>query len=155
MAVKLHYEFEGWNRVENSLRRLASDYRGEIDGSVRDWTKDQRAGMKAFGYPAQRNAPQPFKTARQRRWFFYALKNGLITVPYARTGRLANSWLARKEGDSHWVLENSAEYGAWVVGREKQAKYHLGHWWTAEDIIEEDTPELTKDIKDNIMELVE
>lgn len=154
-GVSLSYEFQGWNRVENSLRKLASDHRGQTDGAVKDWAKDERADLKAFGYPPQRNAPQPFVSDRQRKWFFWALASGLITVPYQRTGRLANSWRARKEGWSHWVIENSAAYGALVVGRDKQVKYHAGHWWIADDIIEEDTPDLTKNIKDEIMELVE
>jgi len=152
MGVALQYDFKSWNRVRNSLRALASEYRDATDNTVKDWTKDQRAGMKRFGYPPQRNAPQPFKTDRQRRWFFWALRTGQITVPYQRTGRLANSWRARQEGWSHWVLENSAAYAALVVGRGKQAKYHEGHWWVAEDIIENDVPNLTRDLSDEIVE---
>lgn len=153
MAASLRYEFEGYNRVRNGLRKLAAGYREETDSTVGDWTKDQRAGMKGYGYPSQRNAPQPFKTDRQRRWFFWALKEGIITVPYARTGRLANSWRARRDGWSHWVLENSAVYAALVVGRGQQARYHEGHWWTAEDIIADDVPELTKELTEEIVGL--
>ena len=152
-GVSLEYHFKGFNRVRNSLRKLASEYRATTDETVKDWTKDQRSGMKGFGYPAQRNAPQPFKTDRQRRWFFWALRTGQITVPYSRTGTLANSWRARKEGWSHWVLENSAAYAALVVGRGEQAKYHEGHWWIAENIIEEDAADLTEDLTEEILDL--
>lgn len=153
MTAKVSYEFKGWNRVRNSLRRLASDYREETDGTIRAWTKDQRAGMKGFGYPAQRRAPQPFKTDRQRRWFFAALADGTISVPYERTGVLASSWLARQEGWSHWVLENSAPYAHWVVGRGQQAAYHEGHWWTADDVIEEEVGSLTEELTEELVEL--
>ena len=97
--------------------------------------------------------PQPFKTERQRRWFFYALREGLITVPYTRTGLLANSWRTKREGWADWVIENSAIYGALVVGRGKQASYHQNHWWIAEDVIEKDTPDLTRRITKDLMDL--
>lgn len=153
MPASLQYEFQGYNRVRNSLRKLASEWRETTDGTVGGWTKDQRAGMKGYGYPPQRNAPQPFKTERQRRWFFWALANGVITVPYQRTGRLANSWRARRQGWSDWILENSQAYAALVVGRDKQARYHEGHWWIAEEIIEEDVKDLTTDLSDEIVDL--
>ena len=153
MGVSLKYDFKGYNRVRNSLRKLASDYRETTDGTVKDWTKDQRAEMKSFGYPPQTNEPQPFKSERQRRWFFWALAAGLINVPYIRTGNIANSWRARQEGWSHWVLENSAAYAALVVGREKQVRYHQGNWWIAEDVIEEDVKDLTEDLTEEILKL--
>lgn len=153
MSVSLQYEFKGFNRVRNSLRKMASEYRETTDNTVKDWTKDKRAGMKSFGYPAQKNAPQPFVTDRQRRWFFWALNSGLITVPYSRTGTLANSWRVRKSGWSHWVLENSASYAALVVGRGQQAAYHEDHWWTADDIIEDEVGDLTKELTDELVDL--
>ena len=39
-------------------------------------------------YPPVRKKKQPFKTDKQRRYFFYALKRGLIKVPYRRDGLL-------------------------------------------------------------------
>ena len=35
--------------------------------------------------------PSKFKTEKQRGFFFWALKNGVIKVPYVRSGKLANS----------------------------------------------------------------
>ena len=152
-GVSLSYEFEGYNRVRNSLRKLASEYRETTDGTVKDWTKGQRGTMKSSSYPPQTFAPQPFKTARQRRWFFWALKTGQITVPYSRTGTIANSWRTRKEGWSHWVLENSAPYAALVVGRGTQARYHRDNWWIADDIIDDDVGDLTTDLSEEIVDL--
>ena len=153
MAIKVSYDVKGYNRVRNALRKLASEYKKELDSTIGDWTKKQRAGLKSHGYPAQSNAPQPFKTERQRRWFFWALKNGIINVPYKRTGIMASSWRATKRGDSDWVIENSAAYTALVVGRGTQAQYHKNHWWVAQDIIEEETPDLTRKLTEEILEL--
>ena len=44
-------------------------------------------------YPTQRGGFKAvFKSDRQRRFFFWALKSGAITVPYRRTGTLGRSW---------------------------------------------------------------
>ncbi len=153
MSISIKYDVKGYNRVRNSLRKLASDYKETIDQTVKDWTQEQRSGLKSFGYPPQRNAPQPFKTERQRRWFFWALRTGVISVPYKRTGILASSWRATKQSWSHWVIENSASYAALVVGRDEQALYHKGHWWIAQDLIEEQTGDLTKDLTKEIIGL--
>jgi len=153
MAISLKYDIKGFNRVRNSLRKLASDHAETIDGSIEDFVKEHRAGFKSFGYPAQKKGPQPFKTDRQRRFFFWALRTGVIEVPYKRTGVLASSWRATKQGDAFWSLENSAAYAALVVGRGEQSFYHLNQWWVAEDIVEEDMPELTKDLTKDLLDL--
>lgn len=151
--VSISYDLKGYQRVQNSLRKLASDYRVETDETIGQFAKDQRAKLKGRGYPPQSNKPQPFKTAKQRKYFFWALDQGIIIVPYPRTGTLANSWRSRKLGWSDWVIENSTAYGALVVGRGKQAKYHSGNWWIAEDEIEEQTPELTRKLSEEITRL--
>lgn len=153
MTVSLRYDFKSYNRVRNSLRGLASGYKSKTDDTVKDWTKEQRRKHKAQTYPPQLNKPQPFKTEKQRRFFFWALDNGIIIVPYPRTGLLANSWRARQEGWSHWVLENSAAYAHLVVGKGQQARYHEGHWWTAEDIISDEVGKLTSDLTEELLEL--
>lgn len=155
MAAAVRYDLKGYNRVRNSLRKLASEYREEIDSTIKDWAAEQRAALKRHGYPPQRNAPQPFKTERQRRWFFWALRSGIISVPYPRTGRLANSWLSRQVGWGHYVVENSAVYAALVVGRDKQARYHEGHWWIAEDVLDEEVGDLTEKLTEELIGLTE
>lgn len=151
--VSIDYEIKGYNRVANALRKLASEYKQEIDQTIGEFAKDQRVTLKGYGYPSQTNNPQPFKTDRQRRFFFWALENGVIQVPYPRTGTLANSWRTRQNGWADWVVENSTAYGVLVVGRGKQAKYHQGNWWVAEDVIEENVPELTERLSEELVGL--
>ena len=155
MTVELSYDVKGYNRVRNALRKMASEYREEIDETVQDFAKDQRANLKSFRYPEPRRISQPFKTDKQRRWFFFALRTGLISVPYVRTGVLASSWRAESSGWAEWSVVNSAAYSALVVGRGTQVRYHKDHWWIAQDVIEENTPELTKNLSDEILELAD
>lgn len=153
--TELKITLRGYNRVENKLRRLASQYPEAIDGAVGGWTKEQRKALKAYGYPPQRNAPQPFKSDRQRRFFFAALADGRISVPHRRTGRLANSWRAEKEGEARWALVNSARHAPLTIGKGTQAGYHKGHWWVAQDVVQEGAGELTRRIAGSLMELVQ
>jgi len=155
MAVQLSYDVKGYNRVRNSLRKMASEYKRETDDTVKDFAKDQRAKLKSFPYPTPRRIAQPFKTDKSRRWFFWALHTGLIQVPYVRTGVLASSWRAEQSGWADWSVANSAPYASLVIGRDEQSEYHKNHWWVAQDIIEEETPQLTEDLTDNILELAD
>lgn len=120
------------------MRNLDANYRSAIDSAISKWSKSQRSALKRFGYPPQRHASQPFRSDRQRRWFFWALSSGVINVPYRRTGRLANSWSAKKRGWADWLLVNSASYASLVIGEDSQAGYHRGWWWTANSVIEQD-----------------
>lgn len=155
MAVQISYDVKGYNRVRNALRKMASEHGDTIDKTVKGFAQNQRARLKSYGYPSQRLAPQPFKTDKQRRWFFWALDAGLINVPYIRTGRLANSWRAEQKGKGEWAIANSAEYASWVVGRGAQSHYHKNHWWIAQDIIDEEVGKLTEDLTHELLELAD
>lgn len=151
--MKLEYELVGYNRVRNSLRKLATQHRDVTDKTIGKWAQETRAALKGYGYPAQSRKSQPFRTERSRRWFFWALRSGYISVPYNRTGRLANSWRAEKRGQSEWIIGNSAEYSSLVVGEGRQATYHADNWWTAESLIKPRTSELTRLVAQDLMQL--
>ena len=81
-------------------------------------------------YPRPRRAPQPFRSAKQRRGFFAALRSGRIDVPYQRGGRNSQRLGTRWQSSWHGLtatLENTASYAGLVHGR-KQAQYHAGYW---------------------------
>lgn len=123
----------GYNRLQNGLRRLASDLDKELDPVVGRWSQETRGKLKSTPYPPKRPGQR-----------------------YIRTGRLANSWRSRKKKDSQYVIENMAAgprgklYATYVVGgplgnavREfAQAWMHKGRWWMAKDVIDEELPRL-------------
>lgn len=87
-------------------------------------------------YPDDSNAhrPQPFKTDKQRRYFFYALRTGLIEVPYKR-GSSPNSetmskqfGVSERDGGETAAIGNRASYAPMLIGR-KQAMYHKVTGW--------------------------
>jgi len=124
---------EGLDKLEAKLGRLAS-----VQILAPPMARSL-ARLNSFmaTYPPARPQPQPFKTAKQRRWFFWAIKAGVITVPYRRTGQLGRSWAMRVQQTPTQIigiLDNPTPYGPWVQAPPpQQAMYHAGNWRTTED----------------------
>ena len=86
-------------------------------------------------YPPPSRGKVTFKSAKQRRYFFWALKQGVITVPYVRTGKLGQSWNTHvDETGSGMYGKIGTNYGPakWVQSAESQARIHQGNWLTDE-----------------------
>lgn len=107
-----------YNRLQNAFRRLAADMPEVSDEAVGQFAQAQRLALKAEPYPAKR----PGQT-------------------YVRTGRLANSWGAVKEGEGRWTVINSQRYASYVVGV-RQAWMHKGRWWIAREVIRRNAADL-------------
>ena len=95
--------------------------------------------------------PQPFKTDKSRRWFFWALKKGLIEVPYRRgqspgSEKLTTSWLSQaamkiSANGQRGELGNDASYGPLVQDVKRQTAYHRKTGWvTTQGVLKESTP---------------
>lgn len=122
----LSYRFQGVNRLANALRTLAALNKNVIDPIGRKWAQGVRGKLKGKAAPAKR----PLQT-------------------YVRTGRLANSWAVEGQGMGKWAIVNRTNYGEFVVGDE-QVWFHAGRWWQARPTIEEEIPQLTKDLSKEI-----
>lgn len=87
-------------------------------------------------YPARFSGQGPgFKSERQRRWFFAALRAGQISVPYQRTGILGRGWRVTAQGNGQIGVTNNIEYTKWVQVQSSQARIHQGRWRTVEEAI--------------------
>lgn len=94
--------------------------------------------------------PMQFRSPRQRRGFFAALRDGRIQVPYRRTGNLGRMWSKRitrsgdgvegEVGSNARSRTGGQAYGPYVIGSETQAQYHYGRWRTDEDVADNLTP---------------
>lgn len=100
----------GLSNLEDSLDRLSKMEETVIEPGSYKWLQGLRARLKAKPYPPK----TPIQT-------------------YVRTGKLASSW-----GVTGQSITNSAGYSEWVVG-DNQAKVHKGRWWTAREVVEEET----------------
>jgi hypothetical protein len=110
-----------------------------------------KAGLKAMAghlrgkfsvYPPTdgNRPPQPFVSEKQRRYFFAALRDGRIRLPYRRSSNLAKKW-GQSEADGGYtqIVGNDAEYAPYVIGATSQSLYmrSLG-WKSTADVVEQE-----------------
>lgn len=100
-----------------------------------------------------------FWTPAQRRFFFAALRKGLLKVPYKRTGTLGKQFTTEVYPVDDGVqgeAGTATPYAPWVVGPDYpgrvfdgknggapmyQARIHQGRWWQYEDEVEKLRPQ--------------
>lgn len=104
-----------------------------------------------------------WRSEKQRRWFFWAMRNNVIRVPYERTGTYGRAWkLARSRGtgpDRGWRLfgravQHGRDYTKYVSGGargEPQAEIHQGRWKPVREAVEEAMEGLPNDIEKHIV----
>ena len=118
-----------------------------------------KAGLKAGGlhvkgklaqYPPRKYLPQPFKTDKSRRFFFAALKDGRIQVPYRRgqspgSEDLGQKWTVKeRKGGLQVVVGNNVSYGPLVQGPEQSGYMKAIGWKTTDQIAKEETAAVNK-----------
>lgn len=128
-------EIEGLDRLLTKLDRITA-IRVLAPPMVRSLA---RLNTYMAKYPKARQQKQPFKSDKQRRFFFAALKDGRIVVPYRRTGLLGRSWTMNVQTTAQQVigvLNNPTPYGPFVQAPPPaQAVYHQGNWRTTDDAV--------------------
>jgi hypothetical protein len=81
-------------------------------------------------YPRSFPHKQPFATDASRRYFFWALKNGVINVPYRRTQALANSWEVTPSGAQGLTVDVGTAYDkAPMMKSARMTTYHRVTGW--------------------------
>ena len=141
-------EIQGANRVENKLRKLASELPHVTSRVIFEWAKGTRAILKSTPYPRKNTHKMRWVSEKQRRYVMAAIRRGDIQVPYRRTGALANRWIAAKTPDGA-IIRNSARYSKLVIGDVKgrpmsQYWMHRSRWWLARTVINREAKKLPK-----------
>jgi len=107
---------------------------------------------RAAQYPARRHGPMPGfpRSERQRRFFFAALKDGRIEVPYIRGGSPGSEKLGQRwtvvflSGGTSARIENNASYAPFVMGREQAAYHRITGWPTTDAIADAVAPDVLR-----------
>ena len=112
---------------------------------------------KIAQYPRVRHGKQPFKTDKSRRYFFFALRNSLIEVPYRRglspgSEALGRRWTVEFRDDGKTaVIGNNASYARLVQSDDEQTNYHrLTGWPTDKSVAETEAHEVREIIARHI-----
>ena len=104
------------------------------------------------GYPSP---PAPgsfaFVSDRQRRYFFAALREGRIQIPYRRTGTLGRSITTDVDVSGDEIvgeIGTGLDYAPWAVGPDYpgidgqyQAHIHEGRWWQFDEVMADNLPD--------------
>jgi len=108
-------------------------------------------------YPPQKSLTRrevygtPFKTDKQRRYFFYMVGKRLINGPYSRgsdpkSERFKASWAVEAQNDGLTVvIGNDTTYGPYLMGNTKQSKFAAAIGWpTVDKVVEKNTDGLSQ-----------
>jgi hypothetical protein len=128
--------------------KFGRDVLDAIEPAIERATARMEGEMKRYppripdGYWAQHTTP------RQRRFFFWALRRGVIKGN--RMGTLGRSWTRRvfRSGDElTGEVGNIRPYAPWVQSYAMQARMHRGRWVTDEAVMEDELPRLVADVE--------
>ena len=90
-----------------------------------------------------------FFTDKQRRFFFWALKSGRISVPYRRTHETREGWKLKTKPES-LEFSNASEGSQWTIGKNQTRMAVLIGWKHAQVLLEEGVPSMVASAKDAI-----
>ena len=108
---------------------------------------------RAAKYPGKSTGKMTFVSDKQRRFFFAALRQGTIQVPYRRTGTLGRKWTSKVTFTDDEVMGfagNNAPYARFVQGFDTQARIHAGNWQTEQDVANDSRDEIMGIFADEI-----
>jgi hypothetical protein len=132
MALSLSVVTRGLESIANLANTLRGN--GWMVEAANEAARDLERDLQT--YPGVRRKKQPFKTDKQRRFFFAALADGRIRVPYQRTNRLGKGWRAgvvMTGGGLTVTVGNTTAYAPYVQGSQ-QAGYHRGNWKRVDEL---------------------
>ena len=127
---------ENWERVIEALQSTDETVLTELEQGMQGAAELVRAAEATYpeqgNYHLQGPLPGGFFSQKQRRFFFAALRDGTISVPYQRTGALGAAWTSNVErsgnGVRGTVSNDAAPVIGLVMGDSGQARMFEGVW---------------------------
>lgn len=128
----------GLEDILSRIKSLPAEAQSQIVSDVGAYSEDVLAKKQPpEKYVSRKRAyGQTFQSDKQRRFFFWALRTGKISVPYNRTGKLAAGWKVRYNKSKGWAtITNSVPYAPFVQGFNQSKHENLVGWKRVVDII--------------------
>lgn len=130
-------EMRGLEQVVSRIKSLPPELRKQVVQDVGAY------GLKVLEEePPQRYVTRtqaygvPFFSQRQRRWFFWAINNGEISVPYRRTHQMAKAWTFKASSEDG-TFTNPASGAPFVYGVQTQSRHEkLVGWKTIKQFLD-------------------
>lgn len=118
-------------RVTNKLGKLG----GVLGDLIPQYTAPAVVALMKIYEPAKsvtRRAAygRTFQSRKQQRYFFYALRAGIISVPHRRTFGMRNAWRIEGKG-KNTVVVNDTQAARYTMGTDTQSRHEkLVGWHT-------------------------
>jgi hypothetical protein len=138
-------DVQGLEELNRKMARFPDDIQGAITEQVASYLLNvfqteqptpNHSITRARAYPETGDG---FFTPKQRKWFFWALRNGIIQVPYRRTQATRRAWHIIGNGKNAMVANETA--GAFFSkDNDRQARLNALVGWTkiSEDLRKHD-----------------
>ena len=99
-------------------------------------------------YPPGNHGPRPFVSDKQRRYFFWALKQGIIEVPYRRgqsprSEKYGTQSYIEPRGYNRTAIGDRASYADILTGDKQSPYMAAGGWRKLIDVAQEKIGEIT------------
>ena len=140
MTDLIGIEVSGIDAVRRTMERINKPrIVGEVTKAVGDYLRGKLQRYPPYIYVSRQQAyGKPFFSERQRRWFFAALRDGRLTIPYQRTGALRRGWQLLASGENDYLLLNEVLYARYVQNSPQARMMTLRQWRSVQRIIYED-----------------
>lgn len=148
MTTDIRIEIKGADKLIAALQKEPEAMRRALQAAGEEAGRRvilSTAGLKK--YPGFYHAKQPFKSDKQRRFFFWALREGVIEVPYRRglspsSERYGTQFYIEPRGSYNTAVGNRASY-AEILGGEGQSRYMAaGGWRKLAEVATEKLPQV-------------
>ena len=161
MPVQLSVTLRNAELVSKALEDLAAEIPKVSAGRI--YGRLEGARIRLVRYPPKyAGGPFPWVSPKQRRYVMWAIRNGIIQVPYKRTGTYGDAWqvikVDLKSGVGYQLRGRAAQggrdYTKYVSGSAygtDQARIHQGRWPLLRDVVEESLAQLPKEIADSVV----
>lgn len=128
ITLRIEVDTAGMDRITQRFGSLASALHAPMEASLISLQSEV-----ADRYPGPYTGGAHFVSARQRKYVMWAIKHGVIQVPYVRTGKLGQSWtwhITNTGSGLRGEIGTNLSYARWVQSSQHQARIHRGRWIT-------------------------
>lgn len=150
--IQLSAQVRNANLVSKNFEDLTKDI-PDVSKS-RFWGRIEKARKVLANYPSK-YAGKPkheWVSEKQRKYVMWAIRQGIIKVPYKRSGRYGQKWEIVKL-ENGYMLKNTYAAARWIAGTargEPQARIHQTRWAAMRPTVEDVMQELPKEVQKHI-----
>lgn len=140
----------------DQLRQVANEVQPVMTAAMEKSVADVKYEFQI--YPLQRMGlhlagplPGGFYTEKQRRYVLWAIRSGVIVVPYERTNKLSESWQTEvntTQDEIVGIIYTMLEYAKWVMDADHQVQMFQDYWHTAQDRFDNMADDITQNFAD-------